>query len=101
MSIARPFFRTYRLFDASGSDDYVLDPRFAGDRAAVRPQHAVRAFVVLQSDLRQLFEFIEPADDSFRCYLLRVHSLLGRVSTTVGGRGRERGRPWRSLGSQV
>jgi hypothetical protein len=52
----------------------MVHPKFAQS-----PEHYVRAFLLLQKDLRELFDYIEPADKNRSCYSYRIHALLLRA----------------------
>ncbi len=83
MSINRPYRRTCRQFvDGSytegGRWKYMIHPKFAQS-----PGHYVRAFLLLQKDLQELFDYIEPADNNLSCYSYRIHSLLLRACVEV------------------
>ena len=83
MAIAKPYFRTARQladgsYENSGNGRYVSDARFA----IAGPQY-VRAFVVLQKDLLELFDFVEPADVNLPCYSFRIHELHMRACIEV------------------
>jgi hypothetical protein len=78
MAIARPFKRTCRQFrDGSyqphGNHDFIVHPKFAKAR-----QQYVRAFLVIQKDLLEVFDYVEPADENLGCYSYRMHELLMR-----------------------
>jgi hypothetical protein len=83
MSVSRPYRRTARqLIDGtythSGNGRYVLDPRYAKD-----PEHYVRAYLLLQKDLLELFDYVEPSDQNRDCYSYRIHELLLRACIEV------------------
>lgn len=83
MTIERPFHRTCRPFvDGSYSEGgrwrYLLHREFAND-----PQHYVRAFLLLQQDLMELFAYIEPAEVNLQTYSHRVQQLLMRACVEV------------------
>jgi len=83
MGLSRPFRRTVRQFtDGSyaggGRWRYIRHPRFGLD-----PEHYVRAFFVIQKDLLELFDYIEPADANLQCYSYRVHELFMRACIEV------------------
>jgi hypothetical protein len=78
MAIAKPFKRTFRQFrDGShlphGNTGFITHPKFAN-----APQHYVRAFMVIQKDLLELFDYVEPTDKNLCCYSYRMHELLMR-----------------------
>lgn len=76
MSIDKPFHRNYRPI-ITGSNSgysewaYILDKEYAKS-----PVHYVRAFLLIQEDLKKLFEYIEPADINLETYSYRIHALL-------------------------
>lgn len=79
MTITKPFPRTYRMFldgtySSGGEDRYVSHPKFAID-----PIQHIRAFELIQKDIIELFDYIEPADSNETCYSYRIHSLLLRL----------------------
>jgi len=81
--INRPYRRNCRQFvDGSytegGRSEYMIHPKYA-----TAPEHYVRAFLILQKDLQELFDFIEPADNNLSCYSYRIHSLLIRTCIEV------------------
>jgi hypothetical protein len=83
MVVTKPFFRTSRqLVDGSyenaGHGRYVSDPRFA----ISGPQY-VRAFLLIQKDLLELFDYIEPSDQNLECYSYRIHELHIRACIEI------------------
>jgi len=83
MTIEKPFRRTCRRFRdgtlQGGRNDYYIDD----DRFAKAPQQYVRAFMVIQKDLLELFDYVEPADKNLCCYSYRTHELLMRSCVEV------------------
>ena len=80
MPISKPFHRSCRPF-TDGSyhlKGYLLDRRFAHD-----PQHYVRAFLLVQRDFLELFDYIEPADVNSGVYSHRIQQLLMRTCVEV------------------
>jgi hypothetical protein len=82
MPLERPYFCTARprvdgRFYAD-RDGYVSDPRYAH-----RPEQSVRAFILLQKDLQEVFDYIEPADSNAECYSYRLQELLARACIEV------------------
>jgi len=62
MPVSKPYRRTIRQFidhhyAEGGRWKYIRHPRFATE-----PEHYVRAFAIIQKDLLELFDFVEPAD---------------------------------------
>ncbi len=83
MPVEKPYRRTCRQFvdgkyAAGGRGQYVTHPKFAES-----PEHYVRAFLLLQKDLHELFDFVEPSDTNLPCYSYRIHSLLLRACVEV------------------
>jgi len=83
VSIKKPFRRTVRQFkDGSYSEGgrwrYIRHSRFATE-----PEHYIRAFIVIQKDLIELFDFIEPSDTNLQCYSYRVHELFMRTCIEI------------------
>ena len=83
MAVTRPFRRTCRQFTdgtytEGGKWMYVLHPRFANE-----PEHYVRAFILIQSDLLDIFEYVEPDDINLNCYSYRIHALHMRTCIEI------------------
>ncbi|KTD64234.1 hypothetical protein Lsan_0929 [Legionella santicrucis] len=83
MGIKNPYIRTCRQFTDgsyanSGKAVYIKHPSFAQDAA-----HYVRAFHLIQKDLLNLFDYIEPSDINLDTYSFRVHELLFRTCVEV------------------
>jgi hypothetical protein len=81
--VVKPFYRTCRqladgTYQKGGHGRYVSDPRFA----IAGPQY-VRAFLLIQKDLLNLFDYVEPADVNLNCYSYRIHELHMRVCIEV------------------
>jgi hypothetical protein len=78
MAIGKPFHRNYRgIKDGPNSGysswAYIVDRDYANN-----PAYFVRPFLLIQEDLKKLFEFIEPSDASINAYSFRMHELLVR-----------------------
>ncbi len=85
MSVARPFRRTCRQFIDGKYDDrnnwqinYVKHLQYAKS-----PQQYIRAFLLLQKDLHELFDYAEPSDRNLQCYSYRIHELLNRTCMEI------------------
>ena len=83
MSVLRPYRRTCRQFtDGSYSEGgrwiYLLHKRYATDA-----RHYVRAFLLLQQDVLDLFIYIEPSDKNLHTYSHRIQQLLMRVCAEI------------------
>jgi hypothetical protein len=57
---------------------YALHPKFAQS-----PEQFIRAFLLLQKDLHELFDFVEPSEQNLGCYSYRIHELLLRACVEV------------------
>lgn len=78
MSIKKPFYRNCRQFvdgtyASGGKSYYILDRRYAEE-----PEQYIRAFLLLQKDLQNLFEYIDTCDTNLSTYSFRTHELLLR-----------------------
>lgn len=78
MPISRPYKRTVRQFTDgsyanSGKSAYITHHSYAE-----APQQYIRAFLLLQKDLINLFEYVEPADKNKDTYSYRIHELILR-----------------------
>jgi hypothetical protein len=83
MSIDKPFHRCFRGIkdgDNSGYSGwaYVLDRDYAK-----KPEHYTRAYHIIQKDLQQIFEYIEPSDVNFKTFSFRTHELLVRTCIEI------------------
>ena len=83
MAVTKPLRRTCRQFtDGSygegGKSQYILHPKFANE-----PEHYVRALILLQRDLQDIFEYVEPADPNLACYSYRIHALHMRTCIEI------------------
>jgi len=83
MSIIKPYKRTCRQlsdgsYSNSGNRRYLLHEDFAQD-----PQHYIRAYLVLQKDLINLFDYVEPCDQNLVTISFRIHELLIRACIEI------------------
>lgn len=83
MSITRPYRRTCRQFvDGSYSEGgrwmYLLHRQYATD-----PRHYVRAFLLIQQDVLELFSYVEPSDVNLSTYSHRIQQLLMRTCVEI------------------
>ncbi|HBD9320672.1 hypothetical protein SC438_12455 [Legionella pneumophila] len=79
MAISKPYHRNCRqftdgLYSEGGRWQYIVHPDYAKS-----PEQYIRAFLLIQKDLQELFDYIEPADKNLKCYSFRVHALLMRT----------------------
>ena len=57
---------------------YLLHPKYAKD-----PRHYVRAFLLVQQDVLELFSYIEPSDANLSTYSHRIQQLLMRSCVEI------------------
>jgi len=79
MSQPKPYFLTVRQFTdghytLSGRARYIKHPSYSK-----RPSNYIRSYLLLQKDLQDLFNYIEPSDTSLKTYSFRIHELLTRT----------------------
>lgn len=83
MSIDKPYYRNVRsMVDGPNSGysgwAYIVDRAFSQN-----PTHYIRAFMMLQDDLQQIFEFVEPSDANMMTHSFRIHELLMRTCIEI------------------
>jgi hypothetical protein len=72
--ICRPFIDGRYFTDIEGK--YFVDPRYASERSDL-----IRGYHLLEKELYQIFEYIEPADANESCYSHQIYALFLRAST--------------------
>jgi hypothetical protein len=83
MSHSKPFHRNYRAFVPSQNSGYSQWAYIVDRDYAQAPEHYVRTFLLIQQDLKKLFEFVEPADTNLDTYSFRIHELFMRTCIEV------------------
>jgi len=83
MSQSKPFHRNYRGFVKSTNSGYSQWAYIVDRSYSQSPEHYVRAFLLIQSDLQRLFEFVEPSDTNLTAYSYRTHELLMRTCIEI------------------
>ena len=83
MPLTNPYKRTCRPFSdgtylCHGNWLYIMHRDFANE-----PQHYVRAFEVIQKDLQEIFDYVEPSDTNLSCYSYRIHALHVRTCIEI------------------
>jgi hypothetical protein len=83
MPVSKPYRRNVRqfvdgMYRNGGNYGYIVHPKYAN-----APAQYVRAFLVLQKDLLQLFDYIEPSNTNLSCYSYRTHEILLRACIEV------------------
>lgn len=72
--ICRPFINGYYITDFKTT--YFVDPRNARDSSDL-----IRGYHLLEKELYQIFEYVEPTDANLKCYSHQIYALLLRAST--------------------
>jgi hypothetical protein len=83
MPISKPYHRNYRNLIVGPNAGYSGWAYIVDRDYASAPEHYVRAFLLIQSDLQRLFEFIEPADLNLDAFSFRIHELFMRSCIEV------------------
>ena len=84
MSHPKPYHRNLRPFRSPGGrGSYSYSPLIMDPEYARNPTHFVRAFMLIQDDLRSIFEYLEPSDECLNAYSFRIHALLMRTCIEV------------------
>src|SRR5438105_925061 len=83
MAINKPYRRNCRQFidntySDSGQSRYIRDPRYAKE-----PEQYIRAFLLIQKDLIELFDYIHQADKNLKTYSFRIHQLYMRACIEI------------------
>lgn len=83
MPIPKPYKRNARIFvdgkfTEGGKSGYILHEKYAQS-----PEHYIRAYLLIQKDLKELFDYIEPADANLKTYSYRIHELLLRTCVEI------------------
>jgi hypothetical protein len=91
MPITKPFSRTYRPFleghRAEHQTDYIKDDRFAEE-----PRHYIQAFTIIEKDMLELFDYVEPAVAAVGAQASAERARNVRLAPFLGGRPRGRSR---------
>ena len=83
MSFNKPFHRNYRAMIERPNSGYSSWAYIVDKEYSVAPEHYTRAFIIIQEDIRKLFEFIEPADINLQTYSYRIHELFMRICMEI------------------
>lgn len=83
MGLPKPFLRNYRAIKQGPNSGY-SGWAYIHDRDYARnAEHYVRAFLLIQNDLKTIFEYVEPSDECRSAYSYRIHALLIRTCIEV------------------
>lgn len=83
MPLEHPYKRTWRQFvdgsySGNGGWECIHDPEFAKS-----PEHYVRAFELIQEDLKHLFRYIEPTNINLPTYSFRIYELFFQTCVEI------------------
>lgn len=78
--IPKPYKRTSRPMENGdyGGGDYQRHPEFANSA-----RQFIRAFEIIQKDLMEVFDYVEPSELNKPCYSYRIHELHTRACIEV------------------
>src|SRR5688572_2139121 len=83
MGLSHPFKRTARPFTKGRGYGCIQCGYVHHVEFAIDPKHYIRAFRIIQKDMLELFDYVEPSDKNLQCYSYRIHELLLRASVEV------------------
>lgn len=84
MSISKPYHRFYRMTLPSDENRGYNSTAYLRDHSyAEAPEMYIRSFNLLQKELIQLFEYIEPDDRNLSTYSMKIYQLYVRVCLEV------------------
>jgi len=75
MAINKPYYRIMRVCDGAPTD-YIYCKTYADDRYSL-----IHAFKIIEKDLKNLFEFIEPSEKNEEVFSHRLYELFLRCAT--------------------
>ncbi len=83
MPLSKPYKRNARIFidnkfTEGGRAEYIKHKKYSQS-----PEQYIRGFLLIQKDLQNLFDYIEPADKNRDTYSYRIHELLLRTCVEV------------------
>lgn len=83
MSYSKPFHRNYRPLIEGPNSGYSSWAYIPDHEYSQNPTQYTRAFYMIQKDLQDLFEFVEPADINLETYSHRIQQLLVRTCIEI------------------
>lgn len=83
IAIPRPYHRNYRGFVPGPNSGYSQWAYIVDRSYAQFPEHYVRAFLLIQHDLLDLFEYVEPSDLNLDTYSHRIYNLFIRACIEI------------------
>lgn len=79
MSVTKPYILTVRPFKDGSYTGGAKDRYIHHVDYAQRPSNYIRSYLLLQKDLIELFNYIEPSDTNLQTYSFRIQELLVRT----------------------
>ncbi|WP_327512519.1 hypothetical protein [Ensifer sp.] len=83
MPILRPFHRNHRRMQEGPSSGYSSYAYLRDREYAQSPTHFIRAFMLIQDDLKSIFEYVEPSEECLATFSYRIHELLMRTCMEI------------------
>jgi hypothetical protein len=83
MGVSKPFHRNFRAIKKAPNSGYSGWAYINDKDYAKNPEHYVRAYDLIQTDLTKLFEYVEPSNESLLTYSYRIHELLMRTCIEI------------------
>ena len=81
--ITKPFKRNFRKMHPGPNSGYSQWGYIVDHEYAQSPEHYTRAFLMIQEDLRRLFEYIEPCDQNLNTHSYRIYELFVRTCIEI------------------
>jgi len=84
MGVSKPYHRVYRPVNPNLSNAGYSSGAYISEKEYCESGHSyVRAFLLILKDLKNLFEYIEPSQESMNTYSYRIHSLFMRICIEI------------------
>lgn len=83
MSISKPYHRFFRKALPGNNQGYNSTAYLSDHSYADRPEMYIRSFDMIQQDVRNLFEYIEPDDQNLATYSMKIYDLYVRICLEV------------------
>jgi len=83
MSEPKPFHRNFRTIKPAANAGYSKWAYVIDQKYVQNPEHYVRAFALILSELEKIFEYIEPSDEALSVFSYRIHALLMRTCIEI------------------
>ena len=84
MPISKPYHRFYRRVAGKDGNEGYNSTAYIEDREyAQKPELYLRSFLLIQEDLKRLFDYIEPSDANLKTYSFRIYELFIRICLEV------------------